>query len=63
MENKRGKRLGGKSKCAGDSEAKTRKGSKKKYGQVLFCLSLRPYLQEEGFREYSLICPLKGRWR
>ena len=50
MENKRGKRLGGKSKCAGDSEAKMRKGSKKKYGQVLFCLSLRPYLQEEGFR-------------
>lgn len=49
MENQRGKRLGGRSKCTGDTEAEMKKGSKKKYGQVL-CLSLRPYLQEEGFK-------------
>ena len=45
-----GEKTRGRSKCAGDTEAKMRKGSKKKYGQVLFCLSLRPYLQEEGFK-------------
>ena len=40
MENKRGKRLGGKSKGAGDAEAKMRKGSKKKYGQFGSFLSV-----------------------